>query len=82
MVILRKLISAIKKTRPRTTGYDDHSDESETSSVCSERSMDSVNRRPEVSCPNFSVWLYNEFFFFSAITGKVGLNHHIKIFMI
>lgn len=30
-------------------GYDDHSDESETSSVCSERSMDSVNRSSDVS---------------------------------
>lgn len=36
------------KARPRGSGYDDHSDESETSSVCSERSMDSVNRRSDV----------------------------------
>lgn len=34
-------------TRTRVGGYDDHSDESETSSVCSERSMDSVNRRSD-----------------------------------
>lgn len=37
-----------QKSRPRTTGCDEHSDESETSSVCSDRSFDSVNRRLEV----------------------------------
>jgi len=31
----------------RVVGYDDHSDESETSSVCSERSMDSTHRRSD-----------------------------------
>lgn len=46
-IFLNRLL--FHKTRTRVGGYDDHSDESETSSVCSERSMDSVNRRSDVS---------------------------------
>jgi len=41
------LSDALVLARPRVGGYDDHSDESETSSVCSERSMDSIHRRSD-----------------------------------
>lgn len=41
------LSDALVLGRPRLGGYDDHSDESETSSVCSERSMDSIHRRSD-----------------------------------
>lgn len=46
-------VVVFQKSRPRTTGCDEHSDESETSSVCSDRSFDSVNRRLEVIIKSF-----------------------------
>ena len=42
------IVNLILQSHSRVGGYDDHSDESETSSVCSERSIDSVNRRSDV----------------------------------
>ena len=52
------------QSHSRVGGYDDHSDESETSSVCSERSIDSVNRRSDVILDEIKVFLISFLTFF------------------